>query len=538
MSPPVILHCNLRRATLDAIQASFGASHELIEVHAAGDITLAGKKERVALVVIGADKDVIILPENLNAPTVVIARQYDTERDLQALEFALRNFEQQDRANYLYYHDVLTGLPNFLLFLDRLTQTIDAANRRQLGVYVLVANLGNFKHVNEVWGRLAGDQVLEIVAQRLRTGLPEQANIARITGDSFAIADLYSDNADLTLLIDRVTEIIDEPIQFDGHRLQLSVRMGCATSPQDGDEGEMVCRNAEAALKHAKLTGERASFYSPELNARVNAQIELEGLIRAAIGSDQFFMHYQPKVDVSSGKIVGAEALIRWKHPTKGFISPAQFIPLAENTGLIIPIGKWVIDTVCAQQSTWRAQGIPIVPVAINISAMQFKASDIFKDVQAALVAHELSPGHIELELTETLVMQDPSAAEETMRSLRDAGFHLSLDDFGTGYSSLAYLKRFPFSSVKIDRAFVTDITTNTCDAAIARAIICIGHSLQLKVVAEGVETAEQVQLLRESGCDQIQGFYFSRPVPADQFAGMLRAQPPMSPAQLHGPTG
>jgi diguanylate cyclase (GGDEF)-like protein len=443
----------------------------------------------------------------------------------QGLSFALRSFEQQDQANYLYYYDVLTGLPNFPLFLDRLTQVIHAAHSRELGVYVLVANLGHFKHVNEVWGRLAGDQVLEIVAQRLRAGLPEQANVARVTGDSFAIADQYSDNADLTLLIDRVTEIIEEPIQLDGHTLQLSARMGCATSPEDGEESEVVFRNAEAALKHAKLTGERASFYSPELNAHVSAQLELEGLMRSAIGTGQFVMHYQPKVDARSGEIVGAEALIRWVHPEKGVISPGRFIPLAEDTGLIVPIGKWVIDTVCAQQSAWRAQGIPIVPVAINISAMQFKRCDVFKDVQAALISYGVSPDHIELELTETLVMQDPVAAEETMRSLRGAGLHLALDDFGTGYSSLAYLKRFPFSSVKIDRAFVTDMTTNPGDAAIAKAIIGIGHSLQLKVVAEGVETAEQVQLLREGGCDQIQGFYFSKPVPGDEFAGMLRAR-------------
>jgi EAL domain-containing protein (putative c-di-GMP-specific phosphodiesterase class I) len=346
-----------------------------------------------------------------------------------------------------------------------------------------------------------------------------------VAGDSFAIADIYADNADLTLLIDRVTEIIEEPIQLEGHKLQLSARMGCATSPQDGEESEVVFRNAEAALKHARMTGERASFYSPELNAHVSAQLELEGLMRSAIGTGQFVMHYQPKVDVRSGEIVAAEALIRWIHPEKGVISPAQFIPLAEDIGLIVPIGKWVIDTVCAQQSAWRAQGIPIVPVAINISAMQFKGSDVFKDVQDALRLHDVSPDDIELELTETLVMQDPDAAEETMRSLRDAGLHLALDDFGTGYSSLAYLKRFPFSSVKIDRAFVTDMTTNPGDAAIAKAIISIGHSLQLKVIAEGVETAEQVQLLRESGCDQIQGFYFSKPVPAGGFADMLRAR-------------
>jgi diguanylate cyclase (GGDEF)-like protein len=725
MNHAVILHRNLTRLTLKALQAAFGATHELIEVDAAVDIAVEGRGERVALLVIGMDSEVIELPENSRAPTVLIARQHDSEQELQALEagaadymsdatpapvltarlrkqisermprlechireleqqqrknaklnrslatlsgtnsaiarlrersvlfnetarvavedggygaawiavrdkgeglvivasngfaneelpalnalltrggviqnsidsgavqirnatssdgavhaesldachrgfgalaivplkpwdkveglmalyadeegffddsdvpllselsqdlsFALRNFEQQDRANYMYYYDVLTGLPNFPLFLDRLTQIIYMAYSRELGVYVLVANLAHFKHVNEVWGRRAGDQVLEIIAQRLRTGLPEQVNIARVAGDSFAIADLYADNADLTLLIDRVTEIIEEPIQREGHTLQLSARMGCATSPQDGEESEVVFRNAEAALKHARISGERASFYTPEQNAHVSAQLELESLMRAAIGTGQFVMHYQPKVDVGSGEIVAAEALIRWIHPEKGSISPADFIPLAEDTGLIIPIGKWVIDTVCAQQSAWRAQGVSIVPVALNLSAMQFKGSDVVKDVQAALATHDLSSDYIELELTESLVMQDPAAAEETMRSLRDLGLHLSLDDFGTGYSSLAYLKRFPFSSVKIDRAFVTDITTNTGGAAIAKAIIGMGHSLQLKVIAEGVETAEQLQLLRESGCDQVQGFYFSRPVPADEFAGMLR---------------
>jgi diguanylate cyclase (GGDEF)-like protein len=442
----------------------------------------------------------------------------------QGLSFALRNLDQQDRANYLHYYDVLTGLPNFPLFLDRLTQLIHHAYGVGTGVYVLVVNLGHFKHVNEVWGRQTGDQVLEIIARRLRIGLPEYANIARVAGDSFAIADLYSDNADLTLLIDRVTEIIEVQIKLEGHTLQLSARMGCATSPEDGEESEIVFRNAEAALKHAKLSGERASFYSPELNSHVSAQLELEGLMRSAIGTDQFVMHYQPKVDVASGEIVAAEALIRWKHPQKGLISPADFIPLAEDTGMIIPIGKWVIDTVCAQQSAWRAQGISIVPVAVNLSAMQFKGK-VLKDVQAALATHGVSPDDIELELTETLVMQDPAAAEETMHALRSAGLRLSLDDFGTGYSSLAYLKRFPFSSVKIDRAFVSDITTNPDDAAIATAIIGMGHSLRLDVVAEGVETAEQLQLLRESGCDQVQGFYFSGPVPADEFGRMLRTR-------------
>jgi diguanylate cyclase (GGDEF)-like protein len=451
------------------------------------------------------DSDVWLLPE--------------LSRDL---SFALQHLEQQDRANSVYYYDILTGLPNFPLFLDRLTQVIYTAYRRGRGVYVLVADLARFKHVNDVWGRQAGDHVLEIVAHRLRAGLPEEVNIARVAGDRFAIGDQYSDNSDIPLLRERVMQIIEEPIQLEDHTLLLSARMGWATSPEHGEDSEVVFRNAEAALKNAKLTGQQAVFYSPALHAQMNARLELEGLMRSAIGAGQFVMHYQPKVDVHSEKIVAAEALIRWIQPAKGLISPADFISLAEDTGLIIPIGKWVIDTVCAQQSAWRALGIPIVPVAINLSAIQFKETDVLKDVQAALTKHDVSADLIELELTETLVMQDPAAAEETMHSLRDAGLRLSLDDFGTGYSSLAYLKRFPFNSVKIDRAFVTDITTNAGDAAIAKAIIGMGHGLQLKVIAEGVETAEQLQLLREIGCDQIQGFYFSQPLPADEFGKML----------------
>jgi diguanylate cyclase (GGDEF)-like protein len=639
MNPAVIFHCNVAQATLEAIQGAFGASYRLIQVGAAGDIAVEAGMERIAMVVIGVENAVSELPRNLNAPTVLIARQPNANQELRALEagavdyfsdampmpvlmarlrnhlcgwmpkldscirelelqrrknarlkralatlggtssaiarlrersvlfnetvraavedvgfgaawiavrdnderFVIvagnglpndahpaldkRNLEQQGRANFLNYYDILTGLPNFPLFLERLTQVIYAAYCSELGVHVLVADIRRFKHVNDVWGRQAGDQVLAIIAQRLRTRLSERVNIARAAGDRFAIAAQYSDNSDLPLLIGRVTEIIEEPIQLGGHTLLLSARIGCATSPEDGKGSEVVYRNAEAALMHAKLTGGQVAFYSSELNAHVSARRELEGLMRSAIGTGQFVMHYQPKVDVRSGKIVAAEALIRWIHPEKGLISPADFIPLAEDTGLIIPIGKWVIDTVCAQQAAWRAQGVPIAPVALNLSAMQFKEIDVLKDVQAALITHGVSPDLIELELTETMVMQDPAAAEETMRSLRDAGLRLSLDDFGTGYSSLAYLKRFPFDSVKIDRAFVTDITTDAGDAAIAKAIIGMGHGLQLSVIAEGVETAEQLQLLRESGCDQVQGFYFSQPVPADEFGEMLRAR-------------
>ncbi|WP_137935796.1 EAL domain-containing protein [Chitinivorax sp. B] len=439
------------------------------------------------------------------------------------ISFAMKHIEQEERVNYLSFYDVLTGLPNNVLFLDRLSQIVQAA-KHESGIAVMaIANLDRFKQVNDGLGRHAGDQVLKEVANRLTNELDRRYSITRLTGDSFAVAGTQTAADEVAVLVDQINVLLSQPMVIDGAELHLSGHVGVALYPSDGDDAETLFKNAEAALKQAKASNERYSYYSPELNARMAEKFELESLLRKALEQKQFVLYYQAKVDLASGRIAGAEALIRWVHPERGMVPPSDFIPLAEETGLIVPIGSWVIQSVCEQQAEWRAQQVRTVPIALNLSALQFRKGDVQESVQEALSSYGLAPNFVELELTETLVMQNLVEAERTMQAFTQCGLHLSLDDFGTGYSSLAYLKRFPFDTVKIDRTFVSDITTDSEDAAIASAIISMAHNLQMHVIAEGVETNEQLRFLRAKGCDQIQGYYFSRPVPAAEFESMLR---------------
>jgi diguanylate cyclase (GGDEF)-like protein len=440
------------------------------------------------------------------------------------ISFAMEYIAQEERVNYLSYYDPVTGLPNQALFHDRLGQIIQSGKHEGGHAFVFVINLDRFKRLNDTLGSRVGDQVLRTVAQRLVDGLGRPCTVARLAGDDVGVAGACGANENLLPVIEHAAELIGQPAQVDGNDIRLSVHGGIASYPRDGADAETVFRHAEAALKQAKASGERLSFYSPELNAAMIAKLELETMLRRASEQRQFVMYYQPKVDLRTGRVAAAEALIRWIHPERGMVPPAQFIPLAEESGLILDIGTWVIADVCAQQAAWAADGVPVVPVAINLSALQFGQGDLAAQLADRLAAHGLSSNLIELELTESLVMHDPAGAEKTMRQLRALGLQLSLDDFGTGYSSLAHLKRFPFNSVKIDRAFITDITTNPDDAAIASAIIAMSHNLRMLVIAEGVETAAQFEQLRLKGCDQIQGYYFSPAVPATAFEAMLRA--------------
>ena len=440
------------------------------------------------------------------------------------ISFAMEYIAQEERVNYLSYYDAVTGLPNHALFHDRLGQIIQSGKHEGGHAFVFMIDLDRFKRLNDALGSRVGDQVLRTVAQRLVNGLSRPCTVARLAGDVYVIAGACGANENLLPVIEHAAELIGQAIEVDGNDIHLTVHGGIASYPRDGADAEAVFRHAEAALKQAKAGGERLSFYSPELNAAMVAKLELESMLRRASEEHQFVLHFQPKVDLRTGRIAAAEALIRWVHPVRGMVSPAQFIPLAEETGLILEIGAWVIASVCAQQAAWVAAGVPVVPVALNLSALQFGHGDLAAQVAHQLETHGLGSNLVELELTESLVMHDPASAEQTMRQLRALGLHLSLDDFGTGYSSLAHLKRFPFNSVKIDRAFVTDITTNPDDAAIASAIIAMSHNLRMLVIAEGVETAAQLEQLRAKGCDQIQGYYFSRPVPAAEFEAMLRA--------------
>jgi len=456
------------------------------------------------------------------------------------ISFALQYIEREERLNYLAYYDALTGLPNRTLFLDRLTQFIHGVKDGKHSVALILLDLDRFARLNEVEGRHVGDAILKAVAERLAASVYEPCSLARIGADTFGVAmsGLRHGAEAAAIVQERIFDALGQPLVVEGREVHIAAHAGIALYPGDGDDGEALYQCAEAALKEAQSGGVRCLYYAPEINARTAALLALERDLRAALEAGQFVLHYQPRVDLRTGSIVGAEALIRWQHPARGLVPPAEFIPVTEQTGLIVPIGAWVIDTVCAQQIAWQAAALDVVPVAVNLSPVQFAHGTLLATLEAALARHGLDAKYLELELTESLVMQSPAEAALTMQGFRRCGLSLSLDDFGTGYSSLAYLQRFPFDFVKIDRAFVCDITQNPANAAIATAVIAMAHRLHLRVVAEGVETEGQLRYLRLHGCDQIQGFFFSPPVPTDAFAELLRSAKRLSFDTTHAATG
>jgi diguanylate cyclase (GGDEF)-like protein/PAS domain S-box-containing protein len=448
------------------------------------------------------------------------------------LSFGLQFIAKEERLSYLACYDVLTNLPNRMLLQDRMKQFLQQARSEKSLTCVIMLDLDQFSQLNDALGRRAGDAVLVQVAQRLGTSLAEPVSLARIAGDIFAIAiPALAQAADAAALLEQqILGVFDSAFCIEGKQLRITARAGLALYPDDGRDAETLFKHAEIALKNAKSSDERYLYYSPDMNATIAARLALKAGLQTALEQQQFIVHYQPRVDLISGKIVSAEALIRWLHPQRGIVAPDSFIGLAEETGLIVPIGDWVIAAVCAQQASWQASGVAIVPVAVNLSAVQFKKGDVLQTIQDALRRHGLAKHHIEFELTESIVMSDPEQAALKLQALKELGIKLSLDDFGTGFSSLAYLKRFPFDFVKIDRAFITDITKSDKDAMIATAVIAMGHSLNLRVVAEGVETEGQLDYLRQHDCDEIQGYFFSRPVPASAFEAMLRENKCLAP--------
>jgi diguanylate cyclase (GGDEF)-like protein/PAS domain S-box-containing protein len=439
------------------------------------------------------------------------------------LNFALQFIDNKERLSYLAYYDVLTGLANARLFEDRLAQFIQASQAGHR-VGTILVNIDRFTQLNDALGRHMGDALLKQVAQRLDAGLPGGVSLARIGGATFAIAvaELAQD-ADLERIVeDAILAAINQHFKLGGHEVRIHARAGLALFSRDGGDAEQLLKHAEAALQSAKRLGKTYLYYSPAMNAAHASRLALESELQRALDAREFVVYYQPRVDLVSGRIASAEALIRWRHPQRGLVFPGTFIPLAEEVGLIEPIGAWVLDTVCAQQAYWLQRQVDVVPVAVNLSAAQLKNGNIVQDVSDALARHRLPARHVEFELTESMVMSDLEMADSNLRALKGLGIQLSLDDFGTGHSSLAYLQRFPFDVVKIDRAFIRDVNADTGNAAIATAIIAMAHSLHLRVVAEGVETEAQLQFLRRRRCDELQGFYFSEAVPAEQFETML----------------
>jgi diguanylate cyclase (GGDEF)-like protein/PAS domain S-box-containing protein len=440
------------------------------------------------------------------------------------LSFALLFFDREQQLSYMAYYDLMTALPNRRLFQDRLAQLLLADSPAMLGVVLI--NLDRFAQLNDAMGRHSGDALLVQIAQRLLARLPEAYNLARIGGDTFAVTlgELARGEDAADIVQQAIFGALDQPFELDGQEVRISTRAGLALFPGDGTDAETLFKHAETALKNAKTSGERYLYYAPRMNAALAARMALENALLCALEDEQFVMYYQPRVDLASGAVVSAEALIRWQHPERGVVGPLDFIGLAEETGLIRPLGAWVIEAVCAQQKAWRDAGAAIVPVAINLSAVQCVQTELIPMIAATLTAFGLEQQYIEFELTETAVMNNPDEAARNLRSLKALGVQLSLDDFGTGYSSLAQLKRFPFDFVKIDRSFVSGVHCNPEDRAIAAAIIAMAHSLGLKVVAEGVETAAQLAVMRELQCDEMQGYLYSMPLPAAQFDALLRS--------------
>ncbi|HSW03098.1 EAL domain-containing protein [Aquabacterium sp.] len=421
----------------------------------------------------------------------------------------------EQRLSYLAQFDALTGLANRNLFLDRFAQTLKQAQRNGWLVGVLFIDLDRFKLVNDTLGHGSGDQLLIMVAARLQECLRADDAAGRLGGDEFAfVLSKLARPDDAALVAQKVVAALARPFMLQGREIYVSASLGIAVFPTDGDDADTLLRNADTAMYRAKQVGRNTyQFYLPEMNARALERLQLQTELRGALERREFLLHFQPKAELAGGRISGFEALLRWQHPVRGLVPPLEFIHILEETGLIIPVGEWVLRTVCGQLASWRDSGVALRPVAINLSARQFQQCDLDTTIAAILAETGIDPGLLELELTESMLMSDPDEAARMLNTMRSHGVRLSVDDFGTGYSSLAYLKRFPLDALKIDRAFIRDVSTNADDATIALAIISLAHSLKLKVVAEGVETAEQLAFLRAHGCDEMQGYYFARPM-------------------------
>jgi len=448
----------------------------------------------------------------------------------------------ESRVMTLSNFDTLTGLANRSLFVDRLNQAIAGALRESHKVVVVVLGLDYFKLVNESLGYSTGNELLKVVGDRLRGCVRGSDMVARLGGDEFAL--IFTESAPgqrdihpphyrrntndevepgTAELLQRIMKTVSTSLMLADRELEVTCSMGVSLYPRDGTNSEALLKAAGVALSNAKRIGSNNfQFFTVDLSAKIQARLALQGQLRLAVEREEFVLHYQPQVDLCSGRIVGVEALIRWNHPELGLVPPGQFIGLAEETGLIVPIGAWVIRTACAQSKAWERQGLGSFRMAVNVSVRQFAQPDLVEYIAAVLAETGLEPQSLEIELTESLVMNDVDRSIDILQRLKAIGLQMSIDDFGTGYSSLAYLKRFPIDLLKIDQAFVRDIETSSDDAAIVKTIISMAHSLGIRVIAEGVETEAQCNFLRLNMCDEIQGYFFSRPVDAARIGELL----------------
>ncbi|MEK0266573.1 EAL domain-containing protein [Stenotrophomonas rhizophila] len=451
----------------------------------------------------------------------VFDRQMRTRTGLLADSLAQANEKLLQAA----LHDPLTQLPNRMLLQDRIEQAIEKARRRQFSFAVMFCDLDGFKTINDAYGHQLGDKLLIQVSERVSTLLRAQDTFARLGGDEFVIVFQIDDPEDAAVVAERIIACVAEPFEIDALELQVSASLGIALYPADATTERDLMAHADAAMYHTKDSGRNGyTFFTQSLNVSANRQLKLLQELRKAVSRNELVLHYQPKFQANGESLIGAEALVRWQHPELGLLSPDAFIPIAERSGLILALGEWVLDHACHQLRQWHDAGNPDWTMAVNLSPLQFGSSTLLDTVRRTLDRHGLDPKRLTLEVTETTAMKDVDASLLILHGLTAMGVNISIDDFGTGYSSLLYLKRMPATELKIDRAFVRDLEDNAEDAAIVSSIIALGRSLQLQIVAEGVETAGQRQYLSDMGCDQLQGYHLGRPVDAAEFMRLAKA--------------
>jgi diguanylate cyclase (GGDEF)-like protein/PAS domain S-box-containing protein len=433
-------------------------------------------------------------------------------------------------------HDFLTGLPNRMLFNDRVSQAVVLAPRHMKNVAVLFLDLDGFKHINDSLGHPIGDKLLQSIAKRLVDCVRDSDTVSRQGGDEFVVLlSEVEQSEDASITASRMLRAVAEAHSIEQHDLHVTASIGVSVYPDDGLDAETLIKNADTAMYQAKENGRQSyQFFKPAMNVRAVERQSIEESLRRALERQEFALHYQPKINLRTGEIAGAEALIRWTHPIRGPVPPGQFIPVAEDCGLILPIGNWVLREACKQARAWLDAGLSLGTMAVNISAMEFRDDNFLEGVFAILKDTGLDPRSLELELTESVLMKRAESTESILKTLRARGVQLAVDDFGTGYSSLSYLRRFPIDALKIDQSFVRQITTAPDDTTIVTAVISMGRSLKLRVVAEGVETQQELVFLQAHQCDEAQGYYFSRPVVAQEFARMLKTGIPEAAVVIH----
>jgi diguanylate cyclase (GGDEF)-like protein len=443
----------------------------------------------------------------------------------------------EEQVQFLAYYDALTGLPNRTLLQDRLTKALASARRQKGKVALLFLDLDGFKDINDSLGHSVGDLLLKEVAERLKKWAREQDTVARVGGDEFLIVlTSVKDIPDAAVAAERLMDTMSAEFVVQGHSLGISCSLGISIFPEHGADGEALIKNADAAMYRAKDYGRNNfQFFTEDMNGQAVERLTLRNSLRLALEKRELFLVYQPQMDIATGMITGLEALLRWQHPELGLVPPDKFIRIAENSGLIVPISEWVLRTACSQARKWQDEGLPAVPVAVNVSAVQFRQADFCERIGRVLSETGLASQYLELELTENLLLSNADVTFSVLQDLRAMGLKLAIDDFGTGYSSFNYLRQFGVSKLKIDRLFIRDVAVNPDDAAITTAIISLAKSLSLKVIAEGVEDEAQMSFLRAHQCDEIQGYYFSKPLAVDKVADKLRGTALRALSANHG---